>query len=92
MSDLTDQASDAPADAPVDDVADERHAALLQDSPEEAAARAPGLVETGNPAVDAVIASLEGLDAVPVDEHVALFEEAHEQLRRTLSGAGETQS
>lgn len=71
---------------------EQRRDALLEDTPEEAAARAPGLVETGNPVVDEVIASLEGLDAVPVDEHVALFEQAHEQLRRTLSGAGEQQS
>lgn len=71
---------------------EERRAALLEDSPEEAAARAPGIVETGNEAVDEVIRSLESLDAVPVDEHVALFEQAHEQLRTTLSGAGDDAS
>ncbi|MET3963754.1 RecA/RadA recombinase [Marmoricola sp. OAE513] len=77
---------------PADITDEERREALLEDSPEEAAARAPGVVETGNEAVDEVIRSLESLDAVPVDEHVALFEKAHEQLRATLSGAGDDAS
>lgn len=101
MTDLPAESVEAPdaglADEPVEESVEdsdassdaERREALLEDTPEEAAARAPGRVETGNPAVDEVIASLEGLDGVPVDEHVALFEQAHEQLRRTLSGAGE---
>lgn len=46
--------------------------------------------ETGNPAVDQVLRSLDGLDARPVDEHVAVFEAAHEDLRRALSEAGDT--
>jgi hypothetical protein len=44
---------------------------------------------TGDPAVDAVVASLRGLDDVPVAEHVTVFERAHESLRQVLSGAGE---
>lgn len=44
---------------------------------------------TGDPAVDAVVASLRGLDDVPVSEHVAVFERAHESLRQVLSGVGE---
>lgn len=44
---------------------------------------------TGHAAVDEVLRSLQTLDAKPVDEHVAVFEDAHEQLRRTLSGAGD---
>jgi len=54
-------------------------------------APAPGrhLAEgTGHPAVDAVLASLEGLEAMPVHEHVAVFESAHESLRRSLDEAG----
>jgi hypothetical protein len=43
---------------------------------------------TGHPAVDAVLASLEGLEAMPVHEHVAVFESAHESLRRSLDEAG----
>jgi hypothetical protein len=87
-----DEVSDGAGTQPVDGVSDEeRREALLEDTPEEIEARAPGLVETGNPVVDEVIASLEGLDGIPVDEHVSLFEQAHEQLRRTLSGAGDNQ-
>jgi hypothetical protein len=44
---------------------------------------------TGHPAVDEVLRSLDALDGRPVDEHVAAFEDAHEQLRRALSGAGD---
>lgn len=83
---VSDDAASTTAPDPTDE---ERREALLEDTPEEAAARAPGVVETGNPAVDEVIRALEGLDGVPVDDHVALFEQAHEQLRRTLSGAGD---
>ena len=43
-----------------------------------------GQVRTGNVAVDAVLASLEGLEDRPVSEHVEVFEHAHEQLRRAL--------
>lgn len=46
---------------------------------------------TGHPAVDEVLRSLEGLDGRPVDEHVAAFADAHEQLRRALSNAGDDQ-
>jgi hypothetical protein len=40
--------------------------------------------ETGNAAVDGVLSSLAGLAEVPVSEHVAIFEAAHEQLRGAL--------
>ena len=45
--------------------------------------------ETGNADVDAVVCSLDVLDDLPVADHVALFEQAHESLRRTLVGAGQ---
>jgi hypothetical protein len=48
-----------------------------------------GLPTTGDDAVDAVVATLRGLDDLPVSEHVAVFERAHESLRQVLSGAGE---
>jgi hypothetical protein len=35
--------------------------------------------------VDDVLASLDGLDDLPVREHVAVFERAHEQLRAALT-------
>ena len=44
---------------------------------------------TGNADVDAVVGSLSTLDGLPVAEHVAVFEQAHESLRRTLAGAGQ---
>lgn len=42
---------------------------------------------TGHPAVDEVLRSLDELDGRPVDEHVAIFEQAHDRLRQALSGA-----
>lgn len=43
---------------------------------------------TGEESVDAVVASLRGLDDLPVAGHVAVFERAHDSLREVLSGAG----
>jgi hypothetical protein len=39
---------------------------------------------TGVPAVDDVLESLDDLDDQPVEEHVAVFERAHETLRGAL--------
>ncbi|MEO5665776.1 MAG: hypothetical protein ABIR39_21105 [Nocardioides sp.] len=39
---------------------------------------------TGVAAVDAVLASVQAVDDRPVAEHVAVFEQAHDQLRRAL--------
>lgn len=47
--------------------------------------------QTGHADVDAVITSLAGLDTLRIAEHVGVFEQAHESLRRTLSGAGQDQ-
>lgn len=44
----------------------------------------PDEVSTGVSEVDAVLASLDGLDGRPVAEHVEVFEKAHERLRRAL--------
>jgi hypothetical protein len=44
---------------------------------------------TGVPAVDAVLADVEAAGALPVDEQVAVFERAHEQLRRALDAASD---
>ena len=54
---------------------------------EESAAAAQEFAEpvrTGVEEVDAVLASVEGLEETPVDDHVAVFEGAHDQLRRAL--------
>lgn len=46
-------------------------------------------VRTGHPQVDEVLASLDGLDDRPVDEHVAVFERAHDALRGALDARPE---
>ena len=66
---------------------DEDEGAQLADSDP-----APGrhLAEgTGHPAVNAVLASLEGLEDMPVHDHVAVFESAHDSLRRALDEAAD---
>jgi hypothetical protein len=45
--------------------------------------------QTGHAGVDAVIASLDDLDRAPVGDHVAVFEQAHDSLRRALNDAGD---
>lgn len=47
----------------------------------------PERVRTGVTDVDEVIAAVEELDERPIEEHVGVFETAHEQLRRALDGA-----
>ncbi|MDP9822908.1 hypothetical protein [Nocardioides massiliensis] len=49
------------------------------------------LTPTGHPEVDAVLDTMIDLPERPVAEHVAVFENAHETLRRTLAGAGQAQ-
>jgi len=44
---------------------------------------------TGHPEIDAVLRSLEDLDARPLEEQVRTFEAAHEHLRAALSAAGD---
>lgn len=39
---------------------------------------------TGAPAVDAVLDSIASLDQRPLEEHVQVFEAAHDDLRRAL--------
>ena len=45
-------------------------------------------VRTGVPRVDAVIDDVADLEGRPVDEHVGVFESAHDELRRTLDDPG----
>lgn len=42
---------------------------------------------TGHPQVDDVLASLDSLAGLPVEQHVEVFEAAHVALRNALSGA-----
>lgn len=46
--------------------------------------------QTDHVGVDAVVASMSGLDGLPVSEHVAVFEAAHDRLRDALAQAGDT--
>jgi len=43
-------------------------------------------VRTGLDDVDTVIAAVQGLEERPLEEHVGVFETAHELLRRALDG------
>lgn len=66
-----------------------------ESGPDEVREPGPGEVraqpaETGHAGVDAVVASLDALDDAPVADHVAVFEQAHDSLRRALSDAGDT--
>lgn len=78
------------------DLAPEEHGfgqgAADESAPDEADTAAPDAVtgdgseetSTGVSAVDDVLASVRALDGRPVEEHVAVFEQAHERLRRAL--------
>lgn len=50
------------------------------------AGRPEAAPRTGVPDVDAVLDDVESLEDRPVDEHVAVYEQAHERLRRALEG------
>lgn len=41
-------------------------------------------VRTGEERVDSVVVAIEQLRERPVEEHVAAFEQAHDELRRAL--------
>lgn len=75
MSDETQWTGDVPAEGPGAD-----HGTAEQTHPAPA---------TGSSVVDAVLASLDGLEERPVGDHVAVFEAAHEQLRAALADAGD---
>ena len=51
---------------------------------EDPAPGAPERADTGDPTVDEVMRAVEELEERPVEEHVGVFEAAHEQLRRAL--------
>jgi hypothetical protein len=63
------------------------------EDPNVEAAPEPVAVEpvelTGHDEVDAVLRSMADLEGRPVQEHVAVFESAHDALRSALAGAGE---
>ena len=66
---------------------DPESAAPTRRAPEMGDEAAPAeRVRTGVDGVDAVIAAVEELEDRPIEEHVGVFEQAHEQLRRALDG------
>ncbi|KQZ66283.1 hypothetical protein ASD66_22320 [Nocardioides sp. Root151] len=75
---------EADASTPVEDYADETEDQSAAGDAEDHAPAAT--THTGNHAVDRVLDSLDTLADKPVDEHVAVFEQAHEQLRGALDG------
>ncbi|MGY2703250.1 MULTISPECIES: hypothetical protein [unclassified Nocardioides] len=50
----------------------------------------PEAVRTGVSGVDEVIVAVEELEERPIEEHVGVFETAHEQLRRALDATDDT--
>ena len=44
------------------------------------------------PEVDEVIRAVEELEERPIEEHVGVFETAHDQLRRALDDPGDPQA
>jgi hypothetical protein len=44
-----------------------------------------GVVATGNPGVDAALASLEGLGELPVVDHPDIYEQVHQELTQAMS-------
>ena len=51
-----------------------------------------GPERTGVPSVDAVLDEVDAAAGLPADEQVAVFERAHEQLRRALDGQADERS
>lgn len=61
----------------------------IHDSTDAAPEPADEPTRTGVERVDAVVDAVSGLAERPVDEHVAVYEEAHDELRRTLDSPSE---
>jgi hypothetical protein len=61
------------------------HEVAVTESVEAAPVVTPA--ETGNERVDAVVRSLDSLEGRPAEEHVAVFESAHRELRDALSSS-----
>ena len=52
--------------------------------PDEPVSAAEETTGTGVPAVDAVLSEMDRLDELPLDDHLAAFERAHDALRSAL--------
>jgi hypothetical protein len=54
------------------------------DEPEDTQPENDSPARTGVPSVDAVLSEIDDLDELPVDQHLATFERAHDTLRSAL--------
>lgn len=77
------------AEALDEHAAAEHGAADEFETPDEAVSERAEQLRTGNEAVDEVLASMDGLSDLPLEEHVTVFERAHERLRGALDGPRE---
>lgn len=82
MSEHLEHGQHDPSDEPRDEMAE---AAPADDDP----LMVKPVEMTGHPVVDEVLRSMQGLQDRPVEEHVAIFEAAHEKLRAALANAGD---
>ena len=64
--------------------ADDLDAGPADEGPEEASYEPTETARTGVPAVDEVLADVDRLDGVPLEEHLPAFEKAHDGLRSAL--------
>ena len=70
----------------------EEHLEVVADQEQTAPDPASDSVRTGVPEVDEVIVAVEQLEERPIEEHVGVFETAHDQLRRALDTAADPSS
>ena len=61
----------------------------MTEEPVVASSSNPAPVPTGSASIDTVLDLVAGLDARPLEEHAAVFETAHQQLRQALDEAPE---
>lgn len=69
---------------PTDPQPDRAQAERAQAYPDRPAAPSPHRARTGVSTVDRVVDEIEGLDEVPLEEHLSAFERAHASLRAAL--------
>jgi len=58
---------------------------MTETSPPEA--ERPDIGSAERPDIDSALARLSDLEALPVEEHVAVYDEIHRRLRDALDGA-----
>jgi hypothetical protein len=84
MSEYDEQPDLAPADEGSGQAAGDESAVYGTATPDAVPGDDSETGSTGVSAVDDVLATVRALDGRPVEEHVAVFEQAHERLRRAL--------